>query len=129
MAPVDPRPTPLSGTSRAIIKQCFAETNQVCLDPGHPTVVFNQEQISSILRIVADESARASFEMLKGVVQRASRLNLGSPVRATPRTRAQSTSGPETDTDVGCDSAMTYDTRTEENSPSMTSCVETRFPV
>ena len=71
----DPGPNPLSATSRVIIKQCFTETNPICLDPGHPVAAFNQEQITSILRIVADESARASFEMLNSVVQRASRLN------------------------------------------------------
>ena len=69
----------LSGSSRAIIKQCFIETNPICLYLGHPTVAFNQDQISSILRIVADDGARASFEMLNSVVQRASQLKLRSP--------------------------------------------------
>ena len=43
---------------------------------GHPTIALNQEQIGHILRIVADETARASFEMLNSVVIRASQLSL-----------------------------------------------------
>ena len=70
---------PLSGTSRAIIKQCFKETTPFFLPVGHPTVAFNEEQMSNILRVIADESARASFEMLSSVVQRASQLKLSSP--------------------------------------------------
>ena len=99
--PVDRGPIPFSGSSRGIIKQRFTETNPIWFDPGHPIVVFNQDQISSILRIVADESARASFEMLNSVVQRASRLNLKSPSRPQQRNRTRSTTDPGTDTDVG----------------------------
>ena len=119
-------PPPLSGTSRVIIKQCFTEVNPICLDPGHPVIALNQDQITSILRIVADESARASFEMLNSVVERASRLNLSSPVKATPRRRAASTSGPDTDTDIGSDSVITYDTRRGDASPGMTSEAESQ---
>ena len=107
-------PAPLTSSSRLMIKKCFEETNPTYLSPGHPTVVFNQDQISSILRIVADESARASFEMLNSVVQRASRLNLrGSPV-ATSKGRRRTDIDPETDTDVGSESVMTYNTRVSQ---------------
>ena len=75
---------------------------------------------------MADESARASFEMLNSVVERASRLNLSSPVKATPRRRAASTSGPDTDTDIGSDSVITYDTRRGDASPGMTSEAESQ---
>ena len=121
-----PSPALLSGPSRAIIKQCFTQTNPICLDPGHPTVAFNQDQISRILRIVADESARASFEMLNSVVQRASRLNFGEPPRTVSRSRAQSTLGPETDPDIGSDSVITYGSRRDDSSPGITSEVESR---
>ena len=60
-APIASQPTPLSSTSRAFKKQCFAETNPIELPPGHPTVALNQEQITSIHQIVANESARAFF--------------------------------------------------------------------
>ena len=119
-------PAPLTSSSRLMIKQCFEETNPTYLSPGHPTVVFNQDQISSILRIVADESARASFEMLNSVVQRASRLNLrGSPI-ASSKGRRQTDIDPETDTDVGSESVMTYNTREGDSSPGFTSDAESR---
>ena len=68
---------PLTSSSRALIKQHFSEASPVFLPRGHPTVAFNEGQVSSILTAVANESARASFDMLSSVVERASRLNLG----------------------------------------------------
>ena len=126
IAPVELGPTPLSGTSRAIVKQCFDEVNPICLDPGHPVVAYNQDQITSILRIVADESARASFEMLNSIVERASKLNLGSNKPTTSRTRVRSSSGPETDTDISCGSVTTYSSRDVDSSPVITGDGESR---
>ena len=126
IAPVELGPTPLSGTSRVIVKQCFEEVNPICLDPGHPVVAFNQDQITSILRIVADESARASFEMLNSIVEGASKLNLSSSKQTASRARARSSSGPETDTDVSCGSATTYGPRGVDSSPGYTSETESR---
>ena len=120
----EPGPNPLSATSRAIIKQCFTETNPICLDPGHPVVALNQEQITSVLRVVADECARASFEMLNSVVQRASKLNLGSPPKTTSQRQPRSVSGMDTDTDVGSESAITYGTRRDDTRTGATSEAE-----
>ena len=120
----DPGSNPLSSTSRVIIKQCFTETNPICLDPGHPVVALNQEQITSILRIVADESARASFEMLNSVVQRASRLNLGSNTKSMAHRPTRSVSGIDTDTDVGSVSAITFDPHRDNSSIGFTSEAE-----
>ena len=120
----DPGPNPLSATSRVIIKQCFTESNPICLDPGHPVVAFNQEQITSILGIVADESARASFEMLNSVVQRASRLNLGSNTKSMAHRPTRSVSGIDTDTDVGSVSAITFDPHRDNSSIGFTSEAE-----
>ena len=126
IAPVEPGPTALSGTSRAIIKQCFSEVNATFLDPGHPVVVFNQDPITSILRIVADESARASFEMLKSVVERASRLNISGNKPSSSRTRARTPSGLESDTDAGSVSVTTYGLTGGETSPGLTTDTESR---
>ena len=120
--PPEPRgPTPRSSTSRLIIKQFFEETNPTYLSPGHMTVAFNQDQISSILRIVADESARASYVMLNSVVVRASRLSLHSPRGTTSRKHTQEGPHPGTDADVGSDSVMACDTRGGDSSPGFTS--------
>ena len=120
----DPGPNPLSATSKVIIKQCFTETNPICLDPGHPVIALNQEQITSILRIVADESARASFEMLNSVVQRASKLNLGSNTKSVAHRPTHSVSGINTDTDVGSESAITIGSRRDDSSTGVTSEAE-----
>ena len=68
----------------------------------------------------ADESARASFEMLNSVVQRASRLNLGSPTKTISQRESRSVSGMDTDTDVGSESAITYGTRSDDTSTGAT---------
>ena len=127
--PVPPEPTspaPLTSSSRLIMKQYFEETNPTYLFPGHPTVVFNQNQVSSILRIVADESARASFEMLNSVVVRASQLSLRRPAGTTSRARTRTVLDPETDTDIVSDSGMTYNTGEGDSSPGFTSDAESR---
>ena len=62
---------PLTSSSRALIKQHFSEASPVFLPRGHPTVAFDEGQVSSILTAVANESARASFDMLSSVVERA----------------------------------------------------------
>ena len=67
----------LSATSREVIRKYFSETQPISLPRGHPTVAFNRDQIEHILKVVADETARSSFEMLNSVVMRASRLSLG----------------------------------------------------
>ena len=70
----------LSVTSREVIRKYFSESQPISLPRGHPTVAFNRDQIELILKVVADETARSSFEMLNSVVMRASRLSLGERV-------------------------------------------------
>ena len=70
----------LSVTSREVIRKYFSESQPISLPRGHPTVAFNCDQIEHILKVVADETARSSFEMLNSVVMRASRLSLGERV-------------------------------------------------
>ena len=47
---------------------------------GHPTIALTEDQVSSVLRVVADETARASYDMLENLVYRASRLSLNTSV-------------------------------------------------
>ena len=69
-------PAPLSIHSQELIRTYFEKAHSFSLPQGHPTISLNQEQIGHILRIVADEMARASFEMLNSVVTRASQLSI-----------------------------------------------------
>ena len=54
------------------------------LSPGHPVIALNQEQIEAVLRVVADETAKASIDMLN-VVEKASHLSLGPGRSKTPQ--------------------------------------------
>ena len=59
------------------MRKCFRDVTPIRLSQGHPVIALNQEQISCILKTVADETAEASFDMLSSVVTRASQLKLG----------------------------------------------------
>ena len=76
---------------------------------GHATLVLNADQVQSILRVVADESARASYAMMEDIIERARRLNLSSNIsnrygpadpfgsRVTPCSEVDGLSDRETD--------------------------------
>ena len=69
--PKDPvRETSISITSREVIRKYFAETSPICLPQGHPTVAFNQDQMCHMLKVVADETATSTFELMNSVIQR-----------------------------------------------------------
>ena len=74
--PVGPRPLSLGGRSSALIKECFAQNGSFRLPPGNPAVVFTGGQINNVLRVVADETARASYDMLETLIYRAIQLSL-----------------------------------------------------
>ena len=77
-------------TSREVIRKYFSESQPISLPRGHPTVAFNRDQIEHILKVVADETALSSFEMLNSVVMRASRLSLGERVATRRDDRCKS---------------------------------------
>ena len=96
--PKDPSVIPsLRVTSRALIKEYFTQNETVRLIQGHPTIAFSEDQISSVLRVVADETARASFDMLENLIQRASELHLGPK----PSSKKTSKRTPSTKSSVG----------------------------
>ena len=65
--PMENQIPPLGGRSRALIKEYFAGNEVSNLPKGHPTIVFTEEQINSVVRAVADETARASYDMLENL--------------------------------------------------------------
>ena len=73
--PVGPNLAPLGGRSRAM-KEYFAQNETFRLPPGNPAVVFTEGQVGSLLRVVADETTRASLDMLENLIHRANRLSL-----------------------------------------------------
>ena len=66
--PMENQIPPLGGRSRALIKEYFAGNEVSNLPKGHPTIVFTEEQIKSVVRAVADETARASYDMLENLI-------------------------------------------------------------
>ena len=76
--PGEPRDVPLGRRSRALLKEHFETSERFRLPPGYPVVAFTESQISAIMRVVSDETARASYDMLENLVYRASRLSLAS---------------------------------------------------
>ena len=74
------KPEPLKNSSRSMLKEYFAKADPVELLRGQATIALAEDQISSILRVVADEYTRASYDMLENLVYRASRLSLGTPI-------------------------------------------------
>ena len=84
------RTAQLSGSGRALIKEYFDAAPTFCLSPGHPVLVFNEGQVSNVLKVVADEAVRSSIKSMENLIHQVSRLNLGSSRqipggRATPR--------------------------------------------
>ena len=83
---------PLGGQSRALMEEYFAENESFRVPPVNPAVVFTEGQISIVLRMVADETAQASNDMLQNPRYRASRAHPGGlsqlavkPIRRAPR--------------------------------------------
>ena len=77
--PEEPKFRPLGGSSRALIKVYFDNKEPERLPPGNPVIAFTERQLSRVLRVVADETARASYDMLEN---RASRLSLSTKAGA-----------------------------------------------
>ena len=65
-------------SSRALRKEHFISSEPLSLPPGHPTIAFTEDHVSSVLRVVTNETARAFHYMLENLIQRASLLRLES---------------------------------------------------
>ena len=74
--PVVSRSQSLKPTSRALIKEHFQTNDPFNFPQGHPVIAFTEDQLSSVLKIVADETVRASQDMLEGIIQQTRRLTL-----------------------------------------------------
>ena len=68
----------LSGRSRASLKTYFDETKSFNLPQGHPTVIFSESQMYHLLRILADETLKMSYNTME-------RMGLDA-VKGTPTT-------------------------------------------
>ena len=84
--PVVSRSQSLKPTSRALIKVHFQTNEHFNFPQGHPVIAFTEEQFSSVLKIVADETVKSSQDMLEGIIQQTRRLTLEATTsnKATP---------------------------------------------
>ena len=89
---IDPFPNlrRLSGPSRSLLKSYFDKNVPVILSKDHKTVAFSEDQVYNLIRVACDETAHASFEMMSGLLQRASRLPARAPARPDRTERPQS---------------------------------------
>ena len=106
----------MSNTNRAIINHYFQEASAIELPRGHPTIALNSEQVQSILRVVADESVRASYAMMEDIIERARRLSLSNLPTRRPDQRDISEGGSAPTSD-----AETYSDRETDRAGSFTS--------
>ena len=67
----------LKTSGRALIKEYFANAELSSLPRGHPVIAFTEDQISSVLKVVAEETVRTAHGALEDLIKRASELNLG----------------------------------------------------
>ena len=74
----EPKIHPLGGSSRALVKELFGTIEPDKLPSNYPVNVFTEGQICRVLRVVADETVRASSDMLENLLYRASQISLSS---------------------------------------------------
>ena len=75
--PSTSRNTLLGPSSRALIKEFFTNSEKFDFPKGHPTVAFTEDQISTVIKVVADETTRSIIGIMESLIQKASRLRIG----------------------------------------------------
>ena len=75
--PSTSRNTLLGPSSRALIKELFTNSEKFDFPKGHPTVAFTEDQISTVIKVVADETTRSTIGIMESLIQKASQLRIG----------------------------------------------------
>ena len=76
--PSTPKRTMLGPSSRALIKEFFTNAETFDFPKGHATIAFTEDQISAVVKTVAEETVRTSCDVMERPIQKASELNLGT---------------------------------------------------
>ena len=77
--------TTLRPSGRALIKEFFAESEPFNLPKGHPVIAFTEDQISSVLKVVAEETARSIQDAMEKLISQVSALSV-APVSSQVQT-------------------------------------------
>ena len=75
----------LRPSGRALIKEFFSNTEPYSFSKGHPTVAFTEDQTSCVLKVNADESVRASCDMMEKLIAKTGALSLELSGGVNPR--------------------------------------------
>ena len=75
----------LSVKGRSVIRKYFTAATPVQLPAGHTTIAFNEDQVHTILRTIADESVISSYHMMKSLLLHATRGAPKDKKRSMPR--------------------------------------------
>ena len=100
-----PQSTPhnpvLRPSGRALMKELFSTAEMFNLAKGHPVIAFTEEQISGVLKVVAEETARSTQEMMERLIKQTSEMNLGPSGSQTPASPRLSELGKRRNRSVG----------------------------
>ena len=75
--PRSSRSASLGPSSRALIKEFFTNSEKFDFPKGHATVAFTEDQISTVIKAVADETTRSTIGVIESLIQKASQLRIG----------------------------------------------------
>ena len=75
----------LSVKGRSIIRKYFTAATPVQLPAGHTTIAFNEDQVHTILRTIADESVISSYHMMKSLLLHATTGTPQDKKKSMPR--------------------------------------------
>ena len=75
----------LTVKGRSAIRKYFTAATPVQLPAGHTTIAFNEDQIHTILRTIADESVISSYHLMKSLLFHATRGVPQDKKRSMPR--------------------------------------------
>ena len=83
-----PQSTPgkpvLRPSGRALMKELFSTAETFNLPKGHPDIAFTEDQLSGVLKVEAEETARSFQDMMERLIKQASEMNLGPPGSQVP---------------------------------------------
>ena len=68
--------TGLRTSGRALIKEFFSETEPFNLPKGHPVIAFTEDQISAVLKVVAEETAKTTQDAMERLISQVNKLNI-----------------------------------------------------
>ena len=68
--------TGLRTSGRALIKEFFSESETFNLPKGHPVIAFTGDQISAVLKVVAEETARTTQDAMERLISQVNELNI-----------------------------------------------------